>query len=52
MRYPSLPGIDTENFVVIERWIPWVQVYGPDEDAEVNEGALDESELPGAPTGN
>ncbi len=52
VRYPSLPGIDTENFLVIERWIPWVQVYGPDEDAEVNEGALDESELPGAPTGN
>jgi prepilin-type N-terminal cleavage/methylation domain-containing protein len=52
VRYPSLPGVDSENFVVLERWIPWVQVYGPDEEADVPQGALNESELPGGSQGN
>lgn len=47
--YPPLPGVESANHVILERWIPWIQVYGPDEDAEVTDGPLDESELPGGP---
>lgn len=45
--YPSLPGVEADNYVILERWIPWIQVYGPDEEEAVPDGALSDDELPG-----
>ena len=37
VEFPKLA--EYENEIVLERWIPWEQVYGPDEEAAAEEGA-------------
>lgn len=44
--FPKVGLPDAENSIVLERWIPWDQVYGEDEEeaegAEGEEGAIEE----------
>lgn len=34
VHFPEMPSLNFKGHVTMERWIPWEQVYGPDEDAQ------------------
>lgn len=39
--FPKVGLPDSENLIVLERWIPWVLVYGEDEDDEPQDDGAD-----------